>query len=81
MLRLLRARGGRARQDLDLIAIVASAARPFSARGADWDTETLPVPVDLLVYTEAEWESLMETGGRFAATLRREARWIPRPGS
>jgi predicted nucleotidyltransferase len=64
--------------DLDLIAVVSSDARPFTRRGADWDTEKLPVPVDLLVYTEKEWQDLVEEGGRFAETLQREVRWIPR---
>jgi predicted nucleotidyltransferase len=64
--------------DLDLIAIVSSDDRPFVRRPIDWDTESLPVPVDLLVYTEREWAKLLEGGGRFAETLRREVRWLPR---
>ncbi len=62
--------------DLDLVAIVVSDDRPFARRGADWNTETLPVPVDLLVYTEEEWQELMKGGGRFPETLRREVRWV-----
>jgi len=65
--------------DLDLIAIVSSAERPFAARTVDWDTESLPVPVDLLVYTEKEWANLLAEGGRFAETLQREVHWLPRP--
>ena len=37
----------------------------------------LPVPAEILVYTEAEWQALMERGGRFALTLSQEAVWIP----
>jgi hypothetical protein len=37
----------------------------------------LPVPTDLLVYTEAEWHA-MNLGGRFSDTLRREIIWIYR---
>ena len=66
--------------DLDLVMIVEEDRRPFLERGLDWRTETLPVPVDLLVYTIAEWERLMVAGGRFARTLSTEARWLWAPG-
>ena len=36
----------------------------------------IDVPADLLVYTHAEWESLLEKGGRFAVTLSRETIWV-----
>ncbi len=44
--------------DLDLIIIVASSERAFVRRAADWDTTALPVPADVLVYTQAEWQML-----------------------
>ena len=62
--------------DLDLVAIVKHSARPFIGRGHDWPTHTLPVPVDLLVYTAREWESLQEQGGRFASMLATETVWV-----
>ncbi len=45
-------------------------------RSRAWHTETLPVPADLLVYTLSEWKRLEAEGGRFAQTLRAEARWL-----
>lgn len=66
--------------DLDLVMIVEEDRRPFTERGRDWRTETLPVPVDLLIYTVAEWERLQAAGGRFARTLSTEARWLRAPG-
>ena len=66
--------------DLDLLVIVETDRRPFTERGLDWRTETLPVPVDLLIYTAAEWERLLAAGGRFARTLSAEARWLDAGG-
>ena len=62
--------------DLDLVAIVKCSAHPFIGRGSDWPTHTLPVPVDLLVYTADEWGSLHQDGGRFAAMLATETVWL-----
>ena len=61
--------------DLDLVAVVARSDRPPSERARDWTTETLPVPSDLLVYTEKEWEALRGSGTRFARVLAEETVW------
>lgn len=61
--------------DLDLLIIVKDAFQTFDRRCTDWDTMDLPVPTDLLVYTEAEWHA-MNLEGRFSDTLRREIVWI-----
>ena len=44
--------------DLDLVVIVEASAEPFERRAVPFDTLRLPVPVDLLVYTRAEWTRL-----------------------
>lgn len=62
--------------DLDLVAIVTSADDPFDRRALAWDLTVLPVPAELLVYTESEWEALVESGGRFARTLDRDVVWV-----
>jgi Nucleotidyltransferase domain len=62
--------------DLDLVAVVRSAAEPFHRRSAGWDLTPLPVPADLLVYTDAEWSALLKRGGRFAAMLGSETQWL-----
>lgn len=62
--------------DLDMIAVVRSSSLPFSRRANDWPTEDLPVPVDLLVYTEEEWDGLRERGARFIRTVEAEAVWL-----
>jgi predicted nucleotidyltransferase len=62
--------------DLDLVAIVAASERSFAERAAAWPTEALPVPVDLMVYTEAEWEALADEQPTFWMRLNRETVWV-----
>ena len=62
--------------DLDLVAVVAQAADPFERRALTLDLTTLPVPSEILVYTESEWRTLIGRGGRFPRTLQREVVWI-----
>ena len=61
--------------DLDLIVIVKHSELSFERRSANLDVTKLPVPVDLFVYTQAEWEKL-DQQGRFYSTMMREAIWI-----
>jgi len=60
--------------DLDLVIVVSSAEEPFERRGARWPTTDLPVPTDVLVYTDEEWQRLAP--GRFGQTVIREAVWL-----
>lgn len=62
--------------DLDLIAIVSSADEPFLRRALAWDLTTLPVPAEILIYTEAEWREMAARGSRFARTLERDTTWV-----
>lgn len=61
--------------DLDVIVVVATSDKPFERRAADWDLTELPVPADVLVYTEDEWRSL-DPESRFAKTVATEAVWV-----
>ena len=61
--------------DLDVIIIVDRSAAPFETRAAQWDATDLPVPVDVLVYTKDEWESLPQQG-RFHSVVMQEAVWV-----
>ncbi len=61
--------------DLDLIIIVRESDQPFERRAAAWDVTELPVPTDVLVYTEEEWRSLPRQG-RFYLTVMREGIWV-----
>ena len=60
--------------DLDLIIILKSSGQPFTRRAVEWDVTQLPVPADILVYTEEEWQS--SNTGRFYQTVMQEAVWI-----
>lgn len=62
--------------DLDLVAIVASVDRPFERRALDWDLNALPVPAEILVYTEAEWLAVLTQASRFARILASEVVWL-----
>jgi predicted nucleotidyltransferase len=59
--------------DVDLLVIVERSGLPFLRRPIEWDTTRLPVPADLLVYTQDEWAALR---GRFRDTVEREAVWV-----
>ncbi len=61
--------------DLDVIVIVKDSNQPFERRAVEWDLAELPVPADLLVYTEEEWQSLPRQG-RFYQTVMQEAIWV-----
>ena len=58
--------------DLDLVLLVRQSDQPLVRRAAGFDTSALPVPVDLLVYTEAEWAALVQEKRRFVA----EVEWL-----
>lgn len=59
--------------DLDVVVVVEASTKPFMERPRDFDTTSLPVPVDLLVYTQEELERLE---GRFARVLKEETVWV-----
>jgi uncharacterized protein len=62
--------------DLDLVAVVTSASDRFDRRAVSWNVTSLPVPADILIYSEPEWRNLEAQGGRFAKTLIHETTWV-----
>jgi predicted nucleotidyltransferase len=66
--------------DLDLIVVVQRSEQRFERRPAEWDLTALPVPADLLVYTEDEWRAL-DRRARFPQTIERETVWVYEAGS
>ncbi len=62
--------------DIDIVATVVDHGLPFERRAAEFDATGLPIPADLLVYTEAELDDLLADGSRFARVLQDEAVWI-----
>ncbi len=43
---------------------------------AGWDLTPLPVPVDVVVYTRAEWEDVLARDDRFSRMLSADAVWL-----
>jgi uncharacterized protein len=64
--------------DLDLIVILDNSDQPFEMRASEFNTLELPVPADILVYTQVEYQSL-ERQRRFFQALVQEAVWIYPP--
>lgn len=62
--------------DLDLVAVIEDCEERCERRSLKWGMHRLPVPAQALVYTQKEWESFKEQGGRFALTLERETVWV-----
>lgn len=62
--------------DLDLFAVVDRSPHEFWRRTIDWDTDDLPVPTDLLVYTSAEWRRMRNRGSRLARVIEEQAVWL-----
>jgi predicted nucleotidyltransferase len=48
--------------DVDLVVVVAASGHPPYRRALDFDASTLPVPADVLVYTQEEWNRLTADG-------------------
>lgn len=61
--------------DLDLVIVVKKSDQSFEKRAIGWDLKELPVPADILIYTEEEWQSLCQKG-RFYKRLMEETVWV-----
>ncbi len=61
--------------DLDVVILVARSEEPFHRRLLDVSDEGLPVPADLLVFTEAEMDKMRQEGSRLAEEVIRFAVW------
>ncbi|WP_211210550.1 nucleotidyltransferase domain-containing protein [Arhodomonas aquaeolei] len=61
--------------DLDLVVIGNGLDEPFLRRSLRFDTGTLSVPAEVLVYTELEWLTLATPADRFARTVTAETVW------
>ena len=61
--------------DLDVIIVVSTSDEPFGRRLLDQNDDDLPVPADLLVYTEAELTRMRSEGRRFTKELDHVAVW------
>jgi predicted nucleotidyltransferase len=62
--------------DLDLIVIVEDSSTPFMNRVLDWDVNSLPVPAEIMVYTEKEWQQMKDNRRRYVLMIEEQAVWI-----
>ena len=62
--------------DLDLLVVVSQTQTPFEQRSLSWDLSQLPVPAELLIYSQSEWQQMQREQGKFAQTLVQETVWI-----
>jgi len=62
--------------DLDLVAVIEDSEAPFERRAVAWDLSSLPVPAEILIYTEVEWRALMKGRSKFALMLERDTVWM-----
>jgi predicted nucleotidyltransferase len=62
--------------DVDVVAVLTEDDTPPLERARRFDTASLPVPADLLIYTAAELDEVRTSGTRFADVLRDEVRWV-----
>jgi predicted nucleotidyltransferase len=62
--------------DLDVVLVIDVSERSFMDRGARWDLTSLPVPAEVLVYTEPEWEMMTADRSRFSRALEHDVVWV-----
>jgi hypothetical protein len=62
--------------DLDLVLILKECSEPIWERLRRWESGSLPLACDLLVYSLAEWHSLPDWNPRLAEALRHDTRWL-----
>jgi hypothetical protein len=62
--------------DLDLLLILQRCDEPIWNRLRRWDTSSLPLACDLLVYSLKEWRSLPQWNPKLAEALLNDTRWL-----
>ena len=62
--------------DLDLLLILQRCDEPIWNRLRRWDTSSLPLACDLLVYSLEEWRSLPQWNPKLAEALLNDTRWL-----
>jgi len=62
--------------DLDVIVILNESDDPFERRGVHFDTSAIPVPTELLVYTQEEWKKMKSENRNFYRHVSSEIIWL-----
>lgn len=66
--------------DVDLVIVVDSSRVIPEFRARIYDATPLPVPADIMVYTEQEFREALAAGNRWSRTLAAETVWVFRRG-
>ena len=62
--------------DLDLIIIVEKSDTPFWRRPLTLEMPESPVPVEMIIYTLAEWQAMAGENNLFYRTVEKEVKWL-----
>lgn len=62
--------------DLDVLIVVDESHQPFMQRALAWDTSALPIPTDVMVYTQREWVAMARQNSRFYREAASQAVWV-----
>lgn len=62
--------------DLDVVAVVSDSHDGFGRRTLGKEVLELPVSVDLIVYTDDEWQALAARDAKFYREVMDEAVWL-----
>lgn len=62
--------------DIDLVIIVSTSNKPFLSRPLEFDATSLPVPADILVYTEEEWFKGTSLDSGYISSIASEIVWV-----
>ena len=62
--------------DLDIVIILRQSNLPFGKRNQVWEEHILPVPTDVLIYTQEEWEKMRVEESLFFSRMNREIKWV-----
>lgn len=66
--------------DVDLVIVVDSAPVTTEFRACNYDATPLPVPADIIVYSQQEFREALAAGDRWSRTLATETIWVYRRG-
>jgi len=60
--------------DLDIVVVVDRSDEPFERRSVQWDATELPVPAEILVFTEEEIKN--HPSRKFRRMISEETVWV-----
>ncbi len=62
--------------DLDMLIVLKNVTDQLDVHAVKLELTSIPVPVDTLIYSEQEWQDLIQGGGKFIREIQAEAVWV-----